>query len=88
MLDTTLSAFRDFEHIILVINQDDAERYATYDFPTVCGGNTRSESVMNALEKVTTPYVLIHDGARPYVSAEIIEGSVQKREKQARECAR
>ena len=78
VLDNTLSAFRDFEHIILVINQDDAELYATYDFPTVCGGSTRSESVMNALKKVDTPLVLIHDCARPFVSAEIIADSVEK----------
>lgn len=78
VLDVTLSAFKDFEHIILVINKDDVERYSTYNVPTVYGGNTRSESVINALEKVTTPYVLIHDGARPYVSEEIIADSVQK----------
>lgn len=41
------------------------------------GGNTRQESVLNALEEInkTTPsteLVFIHDGARPFVSEEII----------------
>jgi 2-C-methyl-D-erythritol 2,4-cyclodiphosphate synthase len=38
----------------------------------VVGGSTRTESVKNALTHVTAPYVLIHDGARPFISADVI----------------
>lgn len=43
----------------------------------VKGGNSRQESVLNALELLTTlslpiEYVAIHDGARPYVSEQLI----------------
>lgn len=37
------------------------------------GGATRQDSVYNGLEKVTNKYVMIHDGARCYVSKEEIE---------------
>ncbi len=39
----------------------------------VGGGKTRSESVACGLAQVTAPYVLIHDGARPFVTRELIE---------------
>ncbi|MBE5733120.1 MAG: 2-C-methyl-D-erythritol 2,4-cyclodiphosphate synthase [Clostridiales bacterium] len=77
VLDTALSAFKDFENIILVINKEDEERFASLNLPLVYGGSSRSESVINALGKVSTPYVLIHDGARPFVTSEIIEDSVK-----------
>ncbi len=34
------------------------------------GGKERSDSVMNGLELVTSEYVLIHDGARPFLNLE------------------
>lgn len=37
------------------------------------GGKTRGESVLNALMEVKEDEVLIHDGARPYISKEIID---------------
>lgn len=42
----------------------------------VIGGNTRQESVSNALKNVESEYVLIHDGARPFVSKNIIDNIV------------
>jgi len=39
----------------------------------ISGGSTRQKSVYNALKVVKNPYVLIHDGARPLVTAEIIK---------------
>lgn len=41
---------------------------APFGCKTVLGGSTRTESVYNALKKVTGDIVLIHDGARPYVT--------------------
>ncbi len=40
------------------------------------GGETRAISVSNALEKVETELVAIHDAARPLVTPELIEGVV------------
>lgn len=38
----------------------------------VIGGNQRQDSVYNGLSKVKYDYVLIHDGARPYLKATLI----------------
>lgn len=40
------------------------------------GGGTRTESVYNALGKCTGDIVLIHDGARPYVTEQTIYGCI------------
>ena len=50
---------------------------APFGFKIVLGGKTRTESVVNALEKVTGDIVLIHDGARPFVSREIILNCIE-----------
>jgi len=44
----------------------------------VAGGETRTDSVRNALDAVSPDcdIVLIHDGARPFVSADIVEQSI------------
>jgi len=39
----------------------------------VLGGSTRHLSVKAAMQKVSAPYVLIHDGARPFVSSALIQ---------------
>lgn len=39
----------------------------------VAGGNTRSRSILNALEQVKTPYVLINDIARWNIQPQVIE---------------
>jgi len=49
------------------------------DFPTakvVLGGASRAETVKNALQTVSGEIVLIHDGARPFVSQESIENCI------------
>lgn len=77
VIDTTLSAFSEFENVILVYNENDADKIKDYSCKKVIGGKTRGESVRNALPQVTTPYVIIHDGARPYVSEEVIFDCVE-----------
>lgn len=37
------------------------------------GGSTRQESVYNGLAEISGDYVLIHDGARPVISSELID---------------
>ena len=52
-----------------------ALHHINYPILYVKGGSTRQESVRNALmelEKVKTDVVLIHDGARPHISEELI----------------
>lgn len=43
----------------------------------VRGGATRAESVLNGLEKAVGEYVAIHDGARPFVSEEVITAAIE-----------
>ncbi|MBE6749582.1 MAG: 2-C-methyl-D-erythritol 4-phosphate cytidylyltransferase [Ruminococcaceae bacterium] len=48
----------------------------------VCGGNSRQESVLNGLERVKSEeLVLIHDGARPFVSQSVISRVINALEK-------
>ena len=44
----------------------------------VIGGNTRQESVHNALRLVESEYVLIHDGARPYFTPILLNRLIAK----------
>ncbi len=48
-------------------------------FLFVCGGKTRQESVFFALKKLPseTCIVLIHDGARPFVSQKIVKDTIE-----------
>lgn len=43
----------------------------------VAGGKARTESVKNALKVTTGDIVLIHDGARPFVTAEVIKNCIE-----------
>ena len=45
---------------------------APFGYKVVRGGKTRTESVKCALKSVTGDIVIVHDGARPYVTKEII----------------
>lgn len=74
MISKTVSVFvndSDCEEIIMVISLDDRqmfERILSSDKITyIKGGSTRQESVFKGLEIVKSEYVMIHDGARPYI---------------------
>jgi len=79
VLSHTIRAFAGrVDMTVLVIHPDDRARAAVFGLPMVEGGTTRAESVRNALEWLDghgVTKVLIHDGARPLVSADLI-GSV------------
>ncbi len=90
VLRRTVSAFGAHEQIektCVCIRECDRAEILTLlsNFPNVrlvAGGATRTESVKNALEflaKEQTPpdYVLIHDAARPFVSAKIIRDCIE-----------
>ena len=79
ILYRTVSAFvgLSFVHNIIVsISPVDEEAIRReldgLDVTYAYGGDTRTDSVKNALALVTTPYVLIHDGARPFVTTDLI----------------
>lgn len=78
VLASTLDAFRGrVARLVVVVHPDDRARAAEIapDALLVDGGSTRAQSVRNALEALAADApdrVLIHDGARPLVSAELI----------------
>ena len=84
VLEKTISAF-DFpaiDEIIVTASESDfaeisalCEKYARTS--VVLGGEDRSHSVYNALKAAKSDIVLIHDGARPFVTRAVIEGCVQ-----------
>lgn len=43
----------------------------------ICGGTTRTESVKNGLLAANGELVAIHDGARPFVSTQIIDETIE-----------
>lgn len=84
----SLFAFEKYgvDQIILVTGKEDIEYckkeiVEKYRFrkvtDIVAGGKERYESVYNGLQKVAGDIVLIHDGARPLVSHEIIDRCVK-----------
>jgi 2-C-methyl-D-erythritol 4-phosphate cytidylyltransferase len=87
----TLLAFEEatlVDEVVLVVNRgvmgyykrNIIERYGIEKVKRiVAGGVTRQESVYNGLQKVSdqTKIVAIHDGARPLVTPELIDRSIQ-----------
>ncbi len=83
VLKKTLSAFdySQVDEIVVTSNADDWEEITSLcaAFPrtkVVLGGETRTQSVYNALKEVRSEIVLVHDGARPFVSRELIDGCI------------
>lgn len=73
--------------IILVINSAEVQEFqqlcATYNISKallVEGGKERQHSVYNGLQKATDDIVLIHDGARPFITESLIEKVAMKAE--------
>ncbi|MBZ9654809.1 bifunctional 2-C-methyl-D-erythritol 4-phosphate cytidylyltransferase/2-C-methyl-D-erythritol 2,4-cyclodiphosphate synthase [Phyllobacterium lublinensis] len=85
VLAHTLRAFLDcplIHHVVVVIHKEDEALFAqaTAGFETsitaVTGGPTRQESTrlgLLALKEVSPDHVLIHDGVRPFISADLLE---------------
>lgn len=78
LLAHTLSAFSgQADEMLVTCSEEDEAAIGTIvrAFPharTVRGGATRGESVKNALAAVRGEIVLVHDGARPFVSPKVI----------------
>lgn len=80
------SDYKDINRIILVLPKDEIEyckkevldKYSLKVDLIVEGGKERQDSVFNALDKlIDDEIVLIHDGARPFVSESIIEQGIK-----------
>ena len=69
-------AVKEIDEIIVTVSARDEKEISAVCRPFACtivrGGETRTQSVKNALEKVTGEIVLIHDGARPFLSRQLI----------------
>ena len=69
-----------FDKIIITSHVDDIEYMKSYsDFILVEGGNTRQQSLHNALEEVTSEFVLVSDIARVCVNEEFLSRIISKR---------
>jgi len=86
MLAWTLRAFQEsrvVDGIILVVAKDQLAKARRLKFSkvlkVVAGGKERQDSVRHGLKELpaSTEMVVIHDGARPAVSKELIEKSVK-----------
>ena len=81
-LNTTLNVFIDsglIDEYIIVCAKRDYREISSIVPPyvkLVIGGDTRTQSVSNALDHVSGDIVLIHDGARPFVSVDTIKSCI------------
>ena len=94
VLSRSIRALTDsgcFDGVTVVISRDDEPRFeetlrreGTRDFvrAVAYGGSTRQESVFNGLCALPedTDLVAIHDGARPFVTREVIRATLQSAE--------
>lgn len=66
-----------FSEVIVVANEKDLSQLKQIligkEVKITLGGITRQESVYNGLKKVNNKYVMIHDGARPFIDKNDIE---------------
>ncbi|MBQ9514021.1 MAG: 2-C-methyl-D-erythritol 2,4-cyclodiphosphate synthase [Clostridia bacterium] len=87
VLYKTLSAFFKsglIEQYIITVNKSDYETVKNIvgdNAELVIGGATRFDSVKNALPFIKGDIVLVHDGARPFVSPTLIKNCIETAEK-------
>lgn len=58
---------------IIVVTEDEDKVFKNEKITVVKGGEKRANSVYNGLLKCDSEYVLIHDGARPFIDKEDVE---------------
>ncbi len=82
-MNTFLSDLR-CKQIIVVTKEDEVELlkefYDDHRIEYCLGGQERQDSVYSGLQLVGYPNVLIHDGARPYISSKILDDICNKLE--------
>jgi 2-C-methyl-D-erythritol 4-phosphate cytidylyltransferase len=80
MAEWSIAAFRACEavrSIVVACPPGHAHGLGGDDLGLVDGGETRAQSVSNALAAVATELVAVHDAARPLVTPELIEGVIE-----------
>ncbi|MFV0255042.1 MAG: 2-C-methyl-D-erythritol 4-phosphate cytidylyltransferase [Erysipelotrichaceae bacterium] len=80
VLDKTIEIFKNdpnCDEIIVVLSKKDYKScigcMKSGEIVLVSGGQTRCHSVYNGLMAAKSDIVLVHDGARPYLSKEVLE---------------
>lgn len=84
VIEQTLDAFADSDvsRTVIVHASEDEQRIkeliAPYANVGLCiGGDTRAQSVLNGLKALPCDIAVIHDGARPFVSAALINACIR-----------
>ena len=84
VLERTVSAFDfpEIKEILVTASEENREEISRLfaglpKVRVISGGSTRTQSVFRALEENRCDIVLVHDGARPFVSRRCIENCIQ-----------
>ena len=82
LLSNRLKKIANFSNVIITCHKDEISYMKNFsdDFLFIPGGNTRQESIKNALQNVHSKYVMITDVARVCVPEEIILNLIQNKE--------
>ncbi len=76
-----INSFNLVDEIVITSSNEDfsvvSQIGAKYNAKVVLGGDTRTKSVKNGLEHCFGDIVLIHDGARPFVTKEIVYNCIE-----------
>lgn len=81
MVEWSIAAFRaarPVRSIVVACPPGHVHNLGGQDLAVVSGGETRAQSVSNALQAVETELVAIHDAARPLVTPELIESLIAR----------
>jgi 2-C-methyl-D-erythritol 2,4-cyclodiphosphate synthase/2-C-methyl-D-erythritol 4-phosphate cytidylyltransferase len=65
------------DNIVVVVNENDLEEIKLCHDNVVLGGTTRQDSVYAGVQKCQYDKILIHDGARPFISEDDINRMVE-----------
>ena len=78
-LETFIKSKKIDEYVITAneVDVNEIKALVPYFVKVVTGGDTRSASVKNALDLVSGDIVLIHDGARPYLTEKMITDCIK-----------
>ena len=96
VIEHTLERFQaasSIDEIILVLSRDRAETFVQSGAPVeklrkvIVGGSTRAESVLNGLNAVDDAQIVaVHDGARPFVTTDEIDHTVDRAKQTGAAC--
>ncbi len=78
-----LSTYSKFNKVIVVGHENELQYMKNFsdDYTYVKGGDTRQKSIVNALQLVTSEFVMITDVARPCVPKDIIDNLITNKDK-------